>query len=330
MLIAVLLIVVLLAVILVEFNYESRVNLHIAYNCYRSQQTLNYAEAGINIAVAAVRQHADIRADESVRRLLSGAVQVPIADGYCTVSVEEENGRININQLRAANGRIARRRVDQLLRLVDIVNRQYGQRSPIGYGIAPAIIDWVDADDEVTVLPFVERENEGAESDYYERLEFPYACKDAPFDTLNELLLVRGMTREIFEGRPGDKSEGIKPIDGVRQFLTIYGDGKIDINHAPAEVIQSLSDRIDARLAQAIVEQRELAPFRSPQELQTVPGITPEVYSTIRELVVVNPQTRYYKVTATGVVQEYTRKIRVTLRRDRSSGKVTLLLRQEL
>ena len=327
--IVVLLIILVLAVIILEFNYASRINLHIADNSYRSQQALNCAEAGINIAITALSKHADIYTDDTIRELLSGETQVQIEEGYCTLYVEEENGKININQLKTKDNQIMRRRVDQMLRLIDVLNSQYEERAPIRYSIVPAIIDWVDADDNVTRLPFVKKENEGAEEDYYDRLEVPYACKNAPFETLNELLLVKEMTQEIFEGSPGDEREGLRPVPGMRAFLTIYGDGKIDINHAPAEVIQSLSEGVDLALAEVIIARRELDLFRSVQELAAIPGMTPEIYASIRESITVRPAGRYYRVTAYGVVGDFARRIQVMVGKGSSRGGVRILLWEE-
>jgi general secretion pathway protein K len=64
--------------------------------------------------------------------------------------------------------------------------------------VAAAIIDWRDADGEP--LPG------GVEEAYYTSLAHPYQPRNAPFQTLGELLLVRGVTPELFfgeEGRPG-------------------------------------------------------------------------------------------------------------------------------
>jgi hypothetical protein len=47
-----------------------------------------------------------------------------------------------------------------MLKLIDLLNYQFQEQSPISYSLIPAIIDWVDYDDEVTFLPFIKRENE--------------------------------------------------------------------------------------------------------------------------------------------------------------------------
>ncbi len=55
-----------------------------------------------------------------------------------------------------------------------------------------AIVDWQDADDEIT-------EN-GAESETYLRFDPAYGCKNAPFESAEELALLNGATRDILYG----------------------------------------------------------------------------------------------------------------------------------
>jgi len=58
--------------------------------------------------------------------------------------------------------------------------------------IADAIIDWRDSDEDVS--------EEGVEYGYYENLTFGYPIRNAPFRTIRELLLVKGVTEELFYG----------------------------------------------------------------------------------------------------------------------------------
>lgn len=328
--IAVLLMIAVLVVIILEFNYESRVSLHLADNFNQAAKALNYAEAGIAISMAVLGQKDDILTDEQLRPFFSGMVQIPIEEGYCTISITDETGKININSLSASDEPPIRQRVDQMLRLVDHLNSQYGEDSPISYSLIPAIIDWVDPDDDVTYLSFVKRENTGAENDYYQNLTDPYQCKNAPFDVLGELMLVKGMTVEIFEGWPGDESKHIKPFSGIQPYLTVYGDGKININEASVTVIQSLSERIDYALAQNIVEQRKISRYTSIEQLQEIPGMTSEVYAAIRGSVTIRPKGTYYTLTVTGVSGQFERSVKVLLKRNEYTAQMTPVLRQEL
>ena len=50
--------------------------------------------------------------------------------------------------------------------------------------------------------------------------------KDRPFEVLEELLLVEGMTDEVFQA--------------LQPFITVYTDGKVNLNTAPREVLKAL------------------------------------------------------------------------------------------
>ncbi len=329
-LIAVLLIISVLVTIILEFNYESRMKLHLSDNFHNASKALNYADAGISVAIASLKQNADILSDERFIPLFSGEVQIPVESGYCTILVSDESGRININTFKTSEGEIVRHRVDQILKLIDLLNYQYRQQPPVSYSLIPAIIDWVDDDDEVTYLPFIKRDNEGAESNYYIDLIDPYKCKNAPFETLSELLLVKGMTAAIFHGQAGDKTQNIGPVDGIRQYLTIYGDGKININEASPMVILSLSDKMSPSLAKSIIEERKIKRFVNVGQLKNVPGMTPQVYESVRELITVKPKDRYYNVTVTGVAGQFVRKVQIVLRSDSSTARIETILRIEI
>jgi general secretion pathway protein K len=74
--------------------------------------------------------------------------------------------------------------------------------------VSDSIMDWRDADD-------LHRAN-GAEDDYYRGLDRPYPCKDAAFDAIEELQLVRGVTRSMYYG------DGTTP--GLRDIFTVAHD----------------------------------------------------------------------------------------------------------
>lgn len=90
--------------------------------------------------------------------------------------------------------------------------------------IADAILDWTDANDDTA---------NGAESQYYLALDPPYHAKNQPVEFVEELLLVRGVTREwlygnpalSFDGAPGFSSMSHSPWaleHGVFDYLTAY------------------------------------------------------------------------------------------------------------
>jgi len=92
--------------------------------------------------------------------------------------------------------------------------------------IVASIVDWHDSNLTVTDAP------NGAEDAYYMDLEQPYHCKNAPFQNLEELLLVRGMTQEIF--------------DKIKDFVTVYpieaSSLKVNVNTASEVTLMALSE----------------------------------------------------------------------------------------
>ncbi len=329
-LIAVLLMVSVLSAFIIEFNYESRMKLHVTDNFSLASKALNNADAGIAIAIAALNQNVDLFNDENAKKIFSGQTQIPAEDGFCKIYVTPESGKININSLCDSEGKPIRKRVEQMLRLIDLLNEQYGDDSQVSYSIVPSIIDWMDSDNIVTILPYVKIQNSGAENGYYQKLDEPYHCKNAPFDVLSELLLVKGMTSEIFYGRNENESAGVKPVDGMRQFLTVYGDGKININEAPIIVLRSLSETISQTLAQNIIEQRKFSRYSSIEQLKRIPGMTGEIYKEISDLITVETNVDYYTVEVTGVADEIQRTVRVVVRKNPSTSRIDVVMRSEI
>ena len=118
----------------------------------------------------------------------------------------DEESKININK---ANQTI----LERLFRLVDFDETQAQE-------LAAAIVDWRDSDSELSI-PLG-----SAEDSYYRNLEYSYEAKDADFEVLEEILLVKGMDRNIFEK--------------IKNYITIYGSGKINVNTASKVVLLAL------------------------------------------------------------------------------------------
>lgn len=142
------------------------------------------------------------------------------SEGQEYYGLTDEERKININ---TATG-------DVLNKLLEIAGEASSQESA---DIADAIIDWRDEDDEPG--------DNGAEDSYYEGLSPGYVCKNAPFDVLEELLLVKAMTQDIY--------------DKVKDYLTVYGNGKVNLNTAEVLVLQSLGMR--SSLTEKVITFRE-------------------------------------------------------------------------
>jgi general secretion pathway protein K len=314
-LVVVLCIIICMAVLLLGFNYQSRSNLRVVDNFQKSTNALNCARAGLNIAIATIKDARETNPKKTSPNLVWEENTFETVDGSCSVTITEETAKLNINLLKDKNGKPNRVRIDQLLRLIDLLNRDRDGHSHIGYGIVPAIIDWIDGDDEVTHLPFIKNENSGAESAYYGNLETPYKCKNTPLETIEELLLVKEITQDVFES--------------MRDYVTVYGDGKININYALKHVIESLSEKMDSALAQMIIERRKYKPFDSIMELRDVPGMTGGIYNTIRKMITVSPADEYYHVKAQGNAGHRNCTIAAILRKNTKTKNVEVVFYKE-
>ena len=93
--------------------------------------------------------------------------------------------------------------------------------------IVDSILDWRDPDEDLVRL-------HGAENDYYMSLPRPYKAKNSDFDSLEELLLVKGMTSELLYGIEGKKK-------GLIDSLTVFSkNSRVNIDTAPKEVLMAI------------------------------------------------------------------------------------------
>ena len=70
--------------------------------------------------------------------------------------------------------------------------------------LAGSILDWRDADSTVT-------EGGGAEAETYQRLNPPYRCKNAPFESVEELRLVNGAYLDLIYGEDANLNGVLDP-----------------------------------------------------------------------------------------------------------------------
>jgi type II secretory pathway component PulK len=100
--------------------------------------------------------------------------------------------------------------------------------------LADAVIDWRDSDDTPEPL--------GAESSYYESLPTPYQCKNARFETVEELLMVRGFTGQVVYGEDYNRNGLLDPNedDGEETFPPDNADGRLNRGLLPYLTVWSV------------------------------------------------------------------------------------------
>jgi general secretion pathway protein K len=314
--VVVLCMVMMLSVLLLGFHYKARANLLSVDHFRKSEQALHCARAGLQIAIAAFQNRPDPQTEKLWLNLLSGENTFGVGEGKCSITISEETGKLNVNVLKDKSGKLNRAKIDQVLRLIDLLNQQKDTQSQISYGLVSSMIDWIDRDDQVTSLPFIRYGAKGAESNYYKKLKPSYACKNDLFEATEELLWVKGMTPEIY--------------DRISDYITVYGDDKININYAPALVLRSLSEEVDASLAQLIVDRRKLAPFESVTELRDVPGMRDSIYFTMRQSTTVQPRSEHFQIMSRGSVDELNRTVVATVHKNAATRNIEIVLYKEL
>jgi general secretion pathway protein K len=256
-LIALLWILVALSVIALSFSKESVVEVGAARNTRDLERSYFVARAGIASATYKLIQ----------KRFLPRLQQLELADspdpldlgldagkfggGEYTVRIQDESGKINLNFSSE----------DQLRRVIEAT----GIPKNDGDIIVDSILDWRDVDTAHRI--------NGAEDDYYQSLDHPYQAKDGRMDTIEELLLIRGVTSDYFFGHPEKTQDGsIIYRYGLARCFTIYSTtNRINVNFAPLPVLMSVPG-LTPQAAELIYERRKTKPFANVAEIvQTLP-----------------------------------------------------------
>jgi type II secretory pathway component PulK len=170
---------------------------------------------------------------ESIGRNLSGKVWWRLMD---------ESARINVNLVAS-----------------DMLSRIDG----VDQAVVASILDWIDGDN--TPNP------DGAENEYYESLDPGYACRNGPLENLEELAFVKGIVADLYFGTR--KAESLEDLNnlaleqdhmtkeeegaaGLSKLLTVYGDGKINLNTALPGVLNALPFLSEAAIDEILSKQQ--------------------------------------------------------------------------
>jgi len=172
------------------------------------------ADAGLKKAMIDLKMSSG---DDSWTIAMSAIRSSDVGDGIVQYALIDETRKVNINLADRA-------RLERLFRIIAGLGEMEAQ------GLAASIIDWRDEDSMLSV-PFGSAEDRDYTGD-----EYPYEAKDSALEVLDEILLVNGMTMVVYEK--------------IKDYVTIYGEGRININTAPKEVFLILG--VDDYLADLI------------------------------------------------------------------------------
>ncbi|MBW1850048.1 MAG: general secretion pathway protein GspK [Deltaproteobacteria bacterium] len=246
-LILTILIISLIIALTLQFNTSMRFEMDSAVNLSEGIKLGCAARSGFNYALAVLYEDESstdfdsLHEDWANSKYLTSDAASLLEKGRFVVRIIDHSGRINVNRLVGQDGNFDTKQKAFLKRFLESPEFEL-EEEEVG-NIVNAIKDWIDPDDGVT-----EEEGYGAESTYYHGLSEPYSCRDASLKTLEELLLVKGITKEIFYGSDNNP--------GISNYLTIQGDGKININTAGPLILRSLSEQLTDEMVDEMNEFR--------------------------------------------------------------------------
>jgi DNA uptake protein ComE-like DNA-binding protein len=217
--------------------------------------------------------------------------------------ITDESGKLNINAVTS----------DELMTLPE----------NLAQNIADAIVDWRS--------PTGQASSDGAETPYYESLPEPYDCKNAAYETVEELLLVDGVTPQLLFGADLNRDGVISTAEqnaagsngaintgqdprGLFNFLTAYsqqpaargrsGTGLVNINTASEAVLMALPG-MSQSTADEIINQRQSTDQQTTTWVSSIVGtaeyqaltpyITATSYQYSADIVAVSGDGRSFK-----------------------------------
>jgi general secretion pathway protein K len=249
-LLMVLWVLTILMVIVLSFSFMARTET-LATLAFKEKMEMKFlGEAGIQRGIEEIlymKQNAQLAQFEGseIWKTDGTPYSGSLGEGRYAVRITDDSGKIDINTLNDTSGIILK---------TLLINM--GVEDENADTIVDSILDWKDADDLIRL--------HGAESDYYMSLPNPYKAKNANFDTLEELVLVKGMSYNIFFGSEGKK--------GLVDFITINSKmNTINANSAPKEVLMAVPG-ITPEIADAIISSRQDKKITNLQEV----GIPPQ------------------------------------------------------
>jgi len=294
--------VIVLSLLVGGFAFEMQVESQVVSHARKQMKARYLARAGVEWAKAVIARREDVNEadaeaieeaeqagmEKAALGLLKGIglskQRIELGDGSFTLDIVPENSKRNVNKLTLEEW-------EELLDITGVPEDRWPE-------IIDCFNDWVDEND-LHLL-------NGAEQDdpYYEELGI--RVKNAPVDTVGELLLIKGFDEALLYGGEGE-DEDDPPLTGIAQHLTTWGDGKVNINSASREVLLTLTDLMDDFWVDAIID------FRMGEDGE--PGTTDDGFDSIDEALTLVPELErvqsrittedisYLRVTSVGEVQ---------------------------
>ena len=291
-LILVILMISIIVAITLQLNMASRSEIYEAANLGDGIRAACVAKSGFCMGEALLSEDKNdldsLNENWAESELLSAGSGTLFDTGHFRLHIEDESGRIPINKLvndTQYNDKIK----DLLIRFLSLPEFDLDEQQV--RDIVDAIKDWIDEDDEATGF--------GAEDIYYKGLEDPYTCKNAPLDCIEELLMVKGVTENLYYGT--------EETPGIEKYFTPYDKGSININTAPDLILKALSSEITDEMISDMDEFRrnEENNLSEPAWYKNIPGMT----GITIDPGLITVQSNIFRITSTGYLNDIGKRI---------------------
>jgi general secretion pathway protein K len=292
-----LLVLTLLVALVLEFDAEARREYREAAAFRDNFKAGMLTRAAVHAARAVLQQ--DFFRDKQAGEFFDGPTDLwalpiknyAIGDGVLNAQIEDERGKLNLNDLAANPGDelMQKTKVQRVKRLFELL-----QISP---DLVDALVDWVDQDD----IP----QPAGAESLYYRSQNPAYRAANTALHALGDLRLVKGFTPEI--------------VDRLSRYVTTYppeGGALLNLNTADPLVMQALDPRITQPMAMEIVQGR---PYKSSKDLDGVISFQP-IAMELRARQFYDVKSDMFSVRMAITVNETTKSSLAILQRNDANG----------
>ena len=221
----------LLTILATGYSRMMRTETMLTANLVHSSQAAALAEAGINAAIAELLKPSQ----EQAWKTDGTRYEYELNNNLIAIQIRAESGKIDLNKAST----------ELLYGLLESVDVTKDDLLPL----LQAILDWRDKDDQVR--------NHGAEDADYRNAGLSYGAKDGPFNSLDELLLVKGFTPALYRK--------------IRPALTIYSHNTgIYPQSAPREALLAIPF-MTVTTVDAYLEQREAS--NEADQLLPLPGV---------------------------------------------------------
>ena len=223
-LITVMLVLAVVTVALVAMSSDRQMDIRRTENQLRSTQAWEYVYGLEAWATTQLKVDTDNNKYDDLNDVWSKPLTLkPIPEGNIKAEITDLQGRFNLNNI-VVDGIANDEEVERLKRLLTILD--------IKTALVDAMLDWVDADMDITI-PY------GAEDETYSKFKPPYRSANVPFADVSELLRIQGMTLKIY--------------NKLLPFIYVAdGYQPININTASAVLLRTLAADIEKDQAESL------------------------------------------------------------------------------